>query len=368
MKILACVLLIAAVTACPVWAKSKNKDVVTVTDYVKADGKTDVADAIQKIIDANPNRTIYFPDGTYLISKPICTPADPTKSVSLKLSDYAVIKASEKWSSDEAMIRLGGKDPYNDITINGSNYSLTGGIIDGNLPRDSTKSVTGVSIDSGRETAVRNVSIKHVKVGIHIKYGANNGSSDADISHVNIVGTTAEDSVGVIIEGFDNTLTDMRIGNVYTGVHIASSGNSLKNIHPLFVGPDTKYNEKSCGFLIDLPNNWLIYCYSDQFAVGFRFTSSYASGCTMESCFAFWYCHLDFMEHVAIQADGKFNTVVTNMTVGFAVTDSKNTILKVGEKGGCGVMQRVRVPAEVLNNPAEEKYKEYITDKLLFWE
>ncbi|MBO7393527.1 MAG: hypothetical protein J6U98_04935 [Abditibacteriota bacterium] len=372
MKTLGYTLLIIAVAAGSGCAKSKNKDMITVTDYLKADGKTDVADTIQKIIDANPNRTIYFPDGTYLISKPICTPAEPSKSVSLKLADYAVIKASENWDSDEAMIRLGGKDPFNNITTNGSNYSLTGGIIDGNLPNESTKSVTGVSIDSGRETAVRNVSIKHVKVGIHIKYGANNGSSDADISHVNIVGTAAEDSVGVIIEGFDNTLTDMRIGHVYTGVHIKSSGNSLKNIHPLFVGPDTKYNEKSCGFLIDMPDNWLIYCYSDQFAVGFRFTSSLASSCTMESCFTFWYSNLDFMEHVAVQAMEKFNTVVSGMTMGFVgdhtVLKTKNTLLKVGEKGGCGVMQRVRAPEEALNNPAEEKYKEYITDKLLFRE
>mgnify|MGYP003538714562 FL=1 len=44
---------------------------------VKADGKKDVSDDIQKIIDSNPNRTLFFPDSVYLISKPICTPADP---------------------------------------------------------------------------------------------------------------------------------------------------------------------------------------------------------------------------------------------------------------------------------------------------
>jgi len=42
-----------------------------VTDYVPNDGKTDVADALQAVIDENPNRTIYFPDGIYLISKDI---------------------------------------------------------------------------------------------------------------------------------------------------------------------------------------------------------------------------------------------------------------------------------------------------------
>ena len=49
----------------------------------------------------------------------------------------------------------------------------------------------------------------------HIKKGANNLSSDADITGVNIVGNGTTDSIGVLIEGFDNTLTNMRIANVF---------------------------------------------------------------------------------------------------------------------------------------------------------
>lgn len=48
---------------------------VNVADFVAADGKSDAADGIQKLIDANPNRTLWFADGIYLLSKPICTPA-----------------------------------------------------------------------------------------------------------------------------------------------------------------------------------------------------------------------------------------------------------------------------------------------------
>ena len=116
---------------------------VVVTDYVKADGKTDVSDALQQVIDEHPNRTLFFPDGVYLISKPLLTPADPRKSVALLLSNYAVIKAVDTWSyPEEAMIRLGGKDAFNSITINGSNYFLDGGVIDG------SGVARGVSIDS----------------------------------------------------------------------------------------------------------------------------------------------------------------------------------------------------------------------------
>ena len=59
---------------------------IIATDYVPADGKTDVSDALQKLIDNNPNRTIFFPDGIYLLSKPILTPAHPERSVSLKVN------------------------------------------------------------------------------------------------------------------------------------------------------------------------------------------------------------------------------------------------------------------------------------------
>ena len=54
-----------------------NKGYVVVSDYVDVNSGKDVSDALQKIIDENPNRTIYFPDGVYLISKPILTPAEP---------------------------------------------------------------------------------------------------------------------------------------------------------------------------------------------------------------------------------------------------------------------------------------------------
>ena len=172
------------------------------TGYLTApasDGTRDVTAGIQRLINENPHRTIFFPDGVYRISSPILTPADPAKSVALLLSDFAVIQASEDWRDEEAMIRLGGKDPFNSITINGSNYGIAGGIIDGNGVADA------VSVDSGRETYIRDLSIKHARIGIHVKRGANSGSSDIDVTHVNIVGTDTPDSIDFIIYNIFNT-------------------------------------------------------------------------------------------------------------------------------------------------------------------
>lgn len=303
---------------------------VIITDYVPNDGKTDVADAIQSVIDANPNRTIYFPDGVYVISKPICTPADPRKSVDLQLSNYAVIRAADNWSSEEAMIRLGGKDAANDTHTPGSNYSLTGGIIDG------SGKANGISIDSGRETMVRNVSIKHTPLGIHVKYGANSSSSDADISDINIIGTGGTDSIGIFVEGFDNTFTNIRIGNVFIGVYLKSCANSLRNIHPLYYSDYTDY-ENSCGFLDEGGNNVYDFCYSDQFCIAFRIVGTRSS--IYDNCFCFWYSAAGGRE-IAFKTDGKFNSVVTNFRTGFR-GDTENSVLVVGEAGGYGVFDNL---------------------------
>ena len=88
---------------------------VLVTDYVKANSGEDVSDALQQIIMDNPRRVIFFPDGEYLISKPICTPANPVNAVSLKLAAFAKLKAMDGWDHKEAMVRLGAAEPYNSI-------------------------------------------------------------------------------------------------------------------------------------------------------------------------------------------------------------------------------------------------------------
>ena len=303
-----------------------NKAVLSAADYMPTDGSRDVSDDLQRLIDENPNRTLYLPDGLYRIAKPVLTPADPRKSVSLELTNYAIVQASDDWDSDEAMIRLGGEEPYNSITINGSNYALSGGVIDGN------GRARAVSIDSGRETAIRNVSIKHAKVGIHIKHGANSGSSDADISGVNIVGTGGVDSVGVLVEGFDNTFTNMRVANVYVGFDLRSAGNSLRNLHPLYTSDNTDYAD-SCGFRDYCGNNWYSFCYSDQFANGFRLADNVRD--VLTDCFAFWYTDKGGPQTL-IRCDGRFGSLVKNPKVGFRTKENRNTVLAVGAPGGHG--------------------------------
>ena len=323
-------------------------DYLNVLDYgISNDGKADVADTLQRLLDAHPNRTIFFPDGTYLLSHPLLTSSDPTRSVCLVLSNYAVIKAAANWQAGEAVIRLGALHKKNNITINGSNYGLYGGIIDG------SGVANGVSIDGGRETKVQDVSIKNTQIGLHIKYGANSGSADADISDVNIVGNNHSDAVGVLIEGYDNTLTNMRIASVHYGVWIKSGGNSLRNIHPLYISKGQQVYEGSCGFLIEQSNNWCYYCYSDQMSTGFLLKNGASANLT--DCFCYWYSG-KVPYQTAIESEGKFNSICSGLKVGFRDDCPERTVLKA-EKGGQGMLvNMIRVQKQNAADDVSDAY------------
>ena len=335
LMLLAGILLMTAQLPCEAKGKKEKEKTaesclyLMATDYVKADGQTDVADAIQKLIDDNPNRTIYFPDGVYMISHSILTPADPTKAVHLVLANFATFKAMENWQGGP-LVRLGGEHPYNSITINGSNYGIEGGIFDGSNIAD------GISIDSGRETRVCHASIKHVKTGIYVMDGANYGSSDADIVDVNIVCNGDAESIGILIEGNDNTFSNMRISTCNTGVWCKSSGNSMKNIHPL----SGAHYETSCGFRIEGTNNWFDYCYSDHFGTGFKLGRKSYNHFTF--CWAYWYSEKVPFQ-VGIECDGPLESYFEGLRFGFRGDNVTKTLLKA-EKGGRGWIDCTRMP------------------------
>ncbi len=331
-------------------AAGTDGGMLNVGDFVKPGTGEDVYAQLQAVIDNNPNRTLYFPDGEYIVSQSLCTPADPAKSVSLHLADFAVIKAAENFEGG-AVIRLGGKDAYNTTRINGSNYSLIGGIIDGSNIAD------GVSIDSGRETKIQNTSIKHTVVGLHIKYGANSGSSDADITDVNIIGNGTRDAVGMLIEGYDNTFTNMRIGYVYNGVIMKSGGNALTNIHPLYqIGWDNYPG--SCGFIEENSNNLYTYCYSDQFETCFRIVGNGRSVYT--GCFGFWWSG-EGKTCTGFKVEGdKFNSTVTDTRIDFRA-DTDNTVYD-GPVVGSGRFNNLMINNSNINS--DVRYKSFVSNSI----
>ena len=161
---------------------------------------------------------------------------------------------------------------------------------------------------------------------------------------------------GMLVEGYDNTFSNMRIGGVTIGVKIQSSGNSLRNIHPLYYNTPDGY-ENSYGFWDDHSDNWYSFCYSDQFATGF-----YNKGGRVfyTDCFVYWYSKRG-EKHTAIKVDGKFNGRVTNLNVGFGKHNQtkENVVLEVKEEGGQGTMLNTVIgdPSLVTDNTHERYTK-----------
>ncbi len=268
-------------------AKTQDKFVV-VTDFFPANTGKDVAKLIQELIDKNPNRTIYFPDGEYIISKPILTDGRAAKSVSIRLSDGAVIKASDKWTSSEALIRLGGIDPEggdaHEINSVTTYYSFMGGTLDGN------GRANGLSIDAGRETLVKDVCIVNAKTGLTIKKAEVYTSTDADVENVTIVGNGSPGTKGLHVIGFDNTITNVNIYDVEIGAHIAGGGTLMKNINVYYTHSskldtlDKKYAQ-TIGIYETCSGNWFYDFYVQNYATAFKLVGSLS---VIDRCFAQW--------------------------------------------------------------------------------
>ncbi len=333
----------------------KELGFIVVTEYLSANTGEDIGAEIQKIIDKNPKSVIYFPDGEYQTSIPIRTPADGDRSVSLKLSDNAVIKAHSTWNkSNGAVIHLGGKDERNNIYIAGSNYYLEGGIIDGSGVAD------GVSVDHGRETSVRDVTIINTEVGLHVKKGANGGSSDADIENIRIFGNGKHSSVGLKIEGWDNTYSNMRIANVQTGVYIGTSANLLRDIHCTYIA-NTKLLPNytaSAGFYDVGSRNWYDNCTSTDFSTGFYIQSRTSQ---LIGCVARWTeAQKDAVKQVAIRRVGKWDSLARSVVAEFTAPAEMCEYL-VADEGGVGL---IADPIFDVNAVKGTTYNKYLRGKI----
>ena len=253
-----------------------NKDIVDtddayviVTDYIKADTGEDISTLLQQLIDKNPQRTIYFPDGEYLIKTPIRTSDTPGKSTSLHLADGAVIKAHDKWSSSNGyLIDMGGNyTGTSDIVAIGSYYSIIGGTLDGN------GKANGISYTAGRESLIRDVCIKNVDIGLYIPLGVNNGSSDADFEDLVIYGSGKAGSKGIFVQGHDNTFTNIRIYNTETAIHCNAGTSLYKSIYAYNDPAAMESYESTRGFY-STSWAWFTDCVAENFAVGYEFTDA----------------------------------------------------------------------------------------------
>ena len=205
-----------------------NSDFLIVTDYLVPNTGEDLSSFLQEMIDKNPNRTIYFPDGEYMISESLRTSAVGEDTVSIQLSDGAVIKATSNFRtrSGVALITL-GDIPRNNIKELGHYYIISGGTLDG------SNVACGIQIKSGRETVVKNICIKDTRKGIIINEGANSKSADCDFEDITIIGNGMAGTIGIENLAYDNTYTNIRIYDMALGFD-NTMGGEIANIYVFF--------------------------------------------------------------------------------------------------------------------------------------
>ena len=304
---------------------SPSGDYIVITDYVKANTGEDLYVILQEIIDKNPGRTLYFPDGEYVISHSLLTSSEPAKSTSFYLSAGATIKAADFWEKDgtyNALICLGAYKKVNDINSPGSNFFVMGGIFDCNGVAD------GISIDAGRETLIKNVVIVNSRYGIHVKEGTNGASADADIDDVTIIGNGIFNSIGVCFVGDDNSITNARISNVGIGMSLSNhtfvSSCTVENTTGVKNTPGFR-----CGSNVHLSN-----CTSINYDIAFDLGSS-SKGC-VKQCNALW--TFDNGESHTAFSVGKLQMLLLGCHADFIDGKGENIFLSATEAGHGGVV------------------------------
>ena len=249
------------------FAGAKNADM---SKIVIANLPTDGSDAsarLQEIIDSNPNRTIYIPDGTYIMANPVRTCGKTDRTVALQLSDKTVLKAAPSWNSDKAMITLGTPKEENTTARQGYFYFLDGGTV------DCSGVAKGVAVECGRNIQVRNMNIVDTPLGFAINNGTNGGSSDADIFNLTIKGNNQPGSTGVYIHGWDNTISNITVTDVQTGIYSHGGGGVFRDIN-LTCGNNPAIQNESCGMLDLCSDNWIVNFDVKGFARAFSFENA----------------------------------------------------------------------------------------------
>ena len=320
-----------------------DSEYIVVTDYVSANTGKDLYAALQKLIDLNPGRTLYFPDGEYQISRSLQTTSKPEESTSFYFSSNAILKAHESWVNDgglRSLIALGAKETVNNIKIPGSNFYVMGGIFVCNGRCD------GISIDAGRETLIKDVVILNSRYGIHIKEGTNNTSSDADIDDVRIVGNGQLNSAGIVIIGADNTISNARISNTQTGI---SSGTTYWGAN-ITVENTAKF-ENATAFN-GLTGKFLSNCVSVDYDIGFN---ARGGGGFMKQCTAIWTS--DFAQkRVAFYSSGEMNVAIIGCKAIFPDNSVPNYFLSANGEGDGRVECPIYDATLVHSNDATHKY------------
>ena len=313
-------------------------DQVLISQYASLAKNGDYTEAIKTAIKENPGKTIYFTDGEYVISDTIIIDAEAATGVSIRLANFATIKAASTWASKNTpMIRIGVEQSSEaEDVFERRNTYIMGGII------DASDIATGIVLEGGQDILLSNITIKNAYCGLNIKNAANaDGATYGDIENVNIVGNSEEGSIGVLVEGTRNTFTNMKISHVQYAVKCTKLGNSniFKSI--MAIGTGIPAGADNAAFWDLSTGNDYDMCYSDQYDVGFLMDERTYS--VYNACVVSWWSD-DNDYHVGFCAADEDGTLVPlNATILYSKVHHDHNVATdayiLADDGGNGSIQ-----------------------------
>ncbi len=319
-----------------------DKDFVVVTDFIKPNTGEDLYSNIQMLIDKNPGRTLFFPDGEYVISRSLETTSKPGESTSFYFSSGAVLRAGEDWKNEgdkRALICLGAKEKVNDINTPGSNFYIMGGTFIANGRGD------GIALFYGRETLIKDVVILNSRYGIHIVHPTNSNSSDSDIDDVTIVGNGLPNSAGIVAIGLDNTFSNARISNVQIGMSLSAAG--FTNNCTI---ENTAKLDNAIGIQCNSGDAWISNCTVLDCPIAFKL-GSYSG--FVKQCTAAWPSNFG-SEHVAFEAE-RLKCMIIGGRALFNDNSVPNYFLR-SAKGGSGAVVSPIYNTALVSNDNTQSY------------
>ena len=194
-------------------------------------------------------------------------------------------------------------------------------------------------------------------------FRSNGGSSDADIENIRVFGNGSRTSIGLWIQGWDNTYSYMRIANVNTGVRVESAANLFRNIQCEYTNSEASSNEyaQAKGFEDVGDRNWYDTCSSTNFSVGFYMQSRRSK---LTSCVVNWTeGYAKSGAQVAMKAATSWGCIARSVKAKFSA-NMNNCYYLLAEQGGEGRLEDPIFDVSAVNQNEYEKYKNQVVGKI----
>ena len=288
---------------------------IVVSDKIENAYSKDITAELQALIDTYPGKTIYFNDGTYTISSTIYLPTDKAKAVSIRLSNYATIKAAEGWKNDTPMIAIGAKTEA--ASAERASVSFSGGKLDG-----AGFAKMGIVVENCKSPLISNVTLVNLQNSLEIKKTAD----VVNVEAVTINGSGDAESIGILNESSSGVFSTVNISNVHLGLKNSGADNDFRNV----TVKCTKALETSVGFYECGVNSIFEFCTSEDFTTGYLINDGVKS--VFEGCNASW-SSASVTAQNAFAAEGKFNSLISAGTAKFFDASSQNAYIKIINRG-----------------------------------